>query len=382
MREWVAQQCGSEQLEFYKIQAMACPHDGHLDFIRPLLKLEATNSNAKNSKKIKTKAKSIDSACTNSIPVEAKEPKCEAIAEPSGSQVAITPPARKSFNSGVRRGSFPLLSTILSAIPIVSSLTGFHAPSTALHTDSLWRSNDLQVEDESAAMDATQNLKGDGVGKMVLKCGESAGGSSGASERALDVEGTSTNLTEPSNVMNNALIEAKPSLIESNFNQRTSRRVRGLGVRAKPSVFNLEELQNYIRLEGGVVGHSNSMWADNFAYMVIGDKLKLTILLIDMERMKSCIPYRYLHKYELKEGEVEDEVRYIILKRTGPAGHFQYVQQYLNCGTHSCVNSPRSPRTNSSNSVTNNNPPLYKACFYAQELPDVFKSLWDLEINK
>ena len=114
--------------------------------------------------------------------------------------------------------------------------------------------------------------------------------------------------------------------------------------------------------------------------------LKLTVLLIDMERFKGCLPYRYLHVYDKEEAdaiicnslmkvfscdnvstgtgarsnsrhsttnteeeeEEEDSMRYIILKRTGPVGHFQYIED-----------------------MTTNT-----ACFSKDMLPDVFKSLW------
>jgi len=94
--------------------------------------------------------------------------------------------------------------------------------------------------------------------------------------------------------------------------------------------------------------------------------------MIDMERRRGCLPYRFLHTYnraeaeatvtnamlkalvarnneeEVKGGAVGDNVRYIVLKRTGPAGHFQYIED----GTSGC------------------------ACFSADRLPDVFRSLW------
>ena len=80
-----------------------------------------------------------------------------------------------------------------------------------------------------------------------------------------------------------------------------------------------------------------------------------------MERKKGCLPFRYLHKYEpiatnttstSNNSNTDNDTRYVILKRTGPAGHFQYIEEL-------CTS---------------------RACFTSHNLPDVFKSLWKLEL--
>ena len=315
MRQWVASQCGIDQFEFYKIQAIACPSDHHLNFIRPLLKLEnSKSSSSSSSSSSKKRAREVDTNPTSTAPPN-----------PIPIPVPATPTPSSSNSS--RRVSFPLLSTLLSAIPLVSSLTGF---------------NRKTVESPvSTPINLPQETGTESPGVKTSPTGSSSD---------------------------------SPNQTQLQPNQRVSRRVQGLGIRTKDAVYNLEQLQQYIRLEGGTVGHSHCMWADNFAYMIIGNMLKLTILLIDMERKKSCLPYRYLHKYELKSNEKQEDIRYIVLKRTGPAGHFQYVQQYITPG--SCLGSPRS---DCSSGNTNTNTNQFKSVFQSHELPDVFRSLWGLD---
>lgn len=142
----------------------------------------------------------------------------------------------------------------------------------------------------------------------------------------------------------------------------------------------------------------------------MGKRLKLTILLIDMERRKGCLPYRFLHKYEMQPGDRDEDCRFIVLKRTGPAGHFQYVQQ-LPAGSvkrhsHSLlspsdrqitspgaasIGSAASPssfsdfdtpgRSNSGGdeiSYCGSNSSGAMSCFSREQLPDVIVSLWEL----
>lgn len=49
-----------------------------------------------------------------------------------------------------------------------------------------------------------------------------------------------------------------------------------------PYVGNVEELRQFMRLEGSEVGHGRCMWADTFAFHVVARRLKLTILFVDM----------------------------------------------------------------------------------------------------
>jgi hypothetical protein len=97
--------------------------------------------------------------------------------------------------------------------------------------------------------------------------------------------------------------------------------------------------------------------------------------MIDMERRRGCLPYRFLHTYNRAEAEAtvtsallkalvtrnnreeaksvpvgDENARYIVLKRTGPAGHFQYIEDVAT----GC------------------------ACFSHDRLPDVFRSLWGI----
>ena len=133
----------------------------------------------------------------------------------------------------------------------------------------------------------------------------------------------------------------------------------------QPIVKTLEALKLYVKQEGQVCGHSNCLWADNFAHMVVADKLRLTLLLIDMERGKGCLPYRYLHLFNAKDRPFPDSrvsprsssasmerqpERFIVLKRQGPVGHFQYLQR---------VSDDR-------------------ACFTNEELPEVIRTLWNI----
>lgn len=185
----------------------------------------------------------------------------------------------------------------------------------------------------------------------------------------------------------------------------------------------LAELGAYVCREGRVFGIDRCLWADTFAQMVLAKTFRLTILLIDMEREKGCLPYRFLYRHfdedevekpaspsssslpsasstasasasasasvagagantrrqsariaaslsgsgDYGDGEEGDDQstsgkagavltswkpaeRFIVLKRQGPVGHFQYVER---------VSDGRS-------------------CFYRHELPDAILRLWGL----
>jgi len=145
-----------------------------------------------------------------------------------------------------------------------------------------------------------------------------------------------------------------------------------------PLVDSLTALRSYVRREGRLAGQENCLWADSFAQMVVADELKLTILLVEMERERGCFPYRFLHRYREKGSEpppdpskkrsssrlsgsaIEGESlnlgvnkntpeRFIILKRQGPVGHFMYVERDDG-----------------------------QACFLREELPEIVKRLWEL----
>lgn len=51
---------------------------------------------------------------------------------------------------------------------------------------------------------------------------------------------------------------------------------------ALPFVSSLEELREFVRLEGSIVGHGKCLWADTFAFHVISRRLGITILFVDM----------------------------------------------------------------------------------------------------
>jgi len=51
---------------------------------------------------------------------------------------------------------------------------------------------------------------------------------------------------------------------------------------ALPFVSSLEELREFVRREGSVVGHGKCLWADSFAFHVISRRLGVTILFVDM----------------------------------------------------------------------------------------------------
>lgn len=51
---------------------------------------------------------------------------------------------------------------------------------------------------------------------------------------------------------------------------------------ALPFVSSVEELREFVRLEGSIVGHGRCLWADTFAFHVISRRLGITILFVDM----------------------------------------------------------------------------------------------------
>lgn len=130
----------------------------------------------------------------------------------------------------------------------------------------------------------------------------------------------------------------------------------------RAEVDSVAQLQDYVRREGRLLGTGNCLWADSFAQMVVAESFRLTILLVDMERDKGCFPFRVMHRYD-KEAELDEAKaqantgrgmrvraaqrggskpsavtpasvivgdrgeRFIILKRQGPVGHFQFVER-------------------------------------------------------
>lgn len=149
-----------------------------------------------------------------------------------------------------------------------------------------------------------------------------------------------------------------------------------------PEVDTLDELKEYVRREGRSRGMGNCLWADSFAQMVVAESFRLTILLVDMERDKGCFPFRFMHRFCM-DTEFDSQIatgcstsssksatrgskgppviaaasivgnkseRFIILKRQGPVGHFQYME-----------------RTEDG-----------RAVFTYKELPTVIRTLWAL----
>jgi len=108
------------------------------------------------------------------------------------------------------------------------------------------------------------------------------------------------------------------------------------------SVKNLEELKEYALREGNQEGSQACLWADSFAHSIIAEKLDLSLLFVDMERMRGAWPYRLL-------AESGHPKRYIIMKREGPIGHFVLISTVEG-----------------------------QACFPANELPQIFRKLWKL----
>ena len=80
-------------------------------------------------------------------------------------------------------------------------------------------------------------------------------------------------------------------------------------------VSNLSQFREYVRREGSRFGDDSCLWADSFAFLVIARRLRLSLLLIDMERDKGATPFRIL-------AEAEHPTRCLVLKRQGGAGHF------------------------------------------------------------
>eukprot|EP00611_Tribonema_gayanum_P014460 TRINITY_DN2583_c0_g1_i1.p2 TRINITY_DN2583_c0_g1~~TRINITY_DN2583_c0_g1_i1.p2 ORF type:complete len:330 (-),score=155.71 TRINITY_DN2583_c0_g1_i1:204-1193(-) len=85
------------------------------------------------------------------------------------------------------------------------------------------------------------------------------------------------------------------------------------------AVQTVEQLREYIRREGSACGAGECMWADDAAFAVVAQRLRLGILFVDMERARCAWPYRQLATCE------GDPARYVVLKREGPAGHFVYI---------------------------------------------------------
>ncbi|CAN0018268.1 unnamed protein product, partial [Choristocarpus tenellus] len=151
-----------------------------------------------------------------------------------------------------------------------------------------------------------------------------------------------------------------------------------------PLVTNVEEMRLFFRREGSIVGHDRCMWADDFAHLVVAERLRLAILFVDMEREKNAWPYRVLAKCR---GEPE---RYVVLKREGPVGHFVLITMLV--GAVSDTNN-YSGSNNSDICVGGKGGSVGQdrgkgsgqggrrarrvlCCFTLSELPDVIKSLW------
>lgn len=72
------------------------------------------------------------------------------------------------------------------------------------------------------------------------------------------------------------------------------------GDEALPFVSSLEELREFVRLEGSIVGHGKCLWADSFAFHVISRRLGITILFVDMVSYVSVSVGTVLYKIRIK----------------------------------------------------------------------------------
>ncbi|CAM9737122.1 unnamed protein product [Sphacelaria rigidula] len=170
-----------------------------------------------------------------------------------------------------------------------------------------------------------------------------------------------------------------------------------------PYVGNVEELRQFMRLEGSEVGHGRCMWADTFAFHVVARRLKLTILFVDMEREKNSWPYRVL---ATNDGYGDDE-RFVVLKRE--PNHFLLLSALMppltmappikqspevavgkhsagggsgtgGSGTGGVDQRPGDAPTASTTATAAvaASKPRTVSCFRRSELPDVIRKLWEV----
>eukprot|EP00752_Nemacystus_decipiens_P006910 g6204.t1 len=138
-----------------------------------------------------------------------------------------------------------------------------------------------------------------------------------------------------------------------------------------PFVQTVEDLRRFVRLEGSVVGHGNCMWADTFAHHVVARRLKITILFVDMEREKKAWPYRVLARTMTDSDDEEDE-RFVVLKRE--PSHFVLLKTAPPPDEKGAA-----AAGNGGDAATATRQREGQACFSLSDLPDVVRRLWQIE---
>lgn len=136
----------------------------------------------------------------------------------------------------------------------------------------------------------------------------------------------------------------------------------------------LSDLKKYILREGTIHGNNSCLWADSFAHEVIAEKLRLHILLVDMERAKDAWPYRTLCVSKGKQ-----PLRYVVLLRES-IGHFRpLVWVKGNEGVKGGGGSGGGKKKGKGNAKTKRIMSFTFAEEERKDYPDVVKVLFELE---
>lgn len=188
----------------------------------------------------------------------------------------------------VPQSKFPLISTLLSHLPLVASMSQYmNRPSLSQSPAILSSSLPITKEKETSAhaQNPTSPSPNDTtVSSLPRKRGrprkaaestksmDSAPAPSGEVQAMQGIaEPKTTGAISSTRARRSEMVKRAELSVSSSAEfvqpKRSSRRNKG-GLEAQPKVTTLQGLREYIRKEGSVYGASESMWADNFAFMV------------------------------------------------------------------------------------------------------------------
>eukprot|EP00903_Cladosiphon_okamuranus_P013701 g12757.t1 len=409
MREWVAEEAGQEQLEFYILQAVAHPEDRWLDFVRPLHERipsddeEEDNDDDGSYKDDAESAASLSQSQSQSQGSRSKS-RTSPRQSASGSRPSRAARARgrkkedngtsegrggeggKGRGKGGKRGG-----------------GGGHKDAGVAATCAGGGDGD----DDTVDVLVTALSASSASDRYARRLRRSRNGGRGPSAVA-DSPAAATNTWN--NERNAKPAPSQPSTAVAaavvSPSRKSARLGRGLetgdwrvcadsggkregtgeaeigekGNKGKedqdeglPFVQTVEDLRRFLRREGSVVGHGNCMWADTFAHHVVSRRLKITILFVDMEREKSAWPYRVLAR-TMTDSDDEDDERFVILKRE--PSHFVLLKTAPSPDEKSREGTGSGGSCGEATAAKQRG---NQACFSRCDLPDVVRRLWQIE---
>ena len=155
---------------------------------------------------------------------------------------------------------------------------------------------------------------------------------------------------------------------------------------ARCRCFDLLQLKDFIRKEGSINGEDECLWADEFAFQIVAQKLNVNILLIDMDRSKGSIPYRTLARAAPSPPSASSDApregarapSYMVLRRQKGVGHYVLLAQEKGGDSGGGNGSNGGTGGAPSRGVLGGAPPDRQALFSRADMPAVISVLWTL----